>query len=99
MTVSAGSRRQLERGARARRHNHALVALGRRVWHDDCTFESAVAEICEVAAETLGAERVNVWRVDAANHRLQCIHAYVRSTGTHSQTSGAVASPSPWKAT
>ncbi len=83
MTVSAGSQRQLERGARARRHNHALVALGRRVWHEDCTFESAVAEICEVAAETLGVERVNVWRVDAAIHRLHCVHAYVRSTGTH----------------
>ncbi len=83
MTVSAGSQRQLERGARARRHNHALVALGRRVWHEDCTFESAVAEICEVAAETLGVERVNVWRVDTAIHRLQCIHAYARSTGMH----------------
>ncbi len=83
MSASAESQRQLERGARAPRHNHALVALGRRVWNEDCTFEIAVAEICEVAAETLEVERVNIWRADAASQRLHCIHAYVRSAGAH----------------
>lgn len=83
MTVSAASPKQQERGARARRHNHALVALGRRVWHEDCTFETAIAEICEVAADTLEVERVNIWRVDAQAHQLRCVHAYVRSTGRH----------------
>lgn len=83
MTASAGSQKQQERGARARRHNHALVALGRRVWHEDCTFESAIAEICEVAAETLGVERVNIWRIDADTQQLRCIHAYDRRTGEH----------------
>lgn len=72
-----------ERGARARRYNHALVALGRRVWHEDCTFETAIAEICEVAAETLGVERVNVWRIDPHTHRLRCMHAYERSGARH----------------
>jgi EAL domain-containing protein (putative c-di-GMP-specific phosphodiesterase class I)/GGDEF domain-containing protein len=83
MTASAGSPKHHERGVRARRHNHALVALGRRVWHEDCTFETAIAEICEVAAETLEVERVNVWRVDAASQQLRCVHAYARSTGEH----------------
>ena len=85
MTASAGSHRQLERGARARRHNHALVALGRRVWHEDCTFETAITEICEVAADTLGVERVNLWQVDAETHQLHCVHAYVHSTGEHNR--------------
>jgi EAL domain-containing protein (putative c-di-GMP-specific phosphodiesterase class I)/GGDEF domain-containing protein len=83
MTASAGSQKQQERGARARRHNHALVALGRRVWHEDCTFETAIAEICEVAAETLGVERVNIWRIDADTQQLRCIHAYDRRSGEH----------------
>ena len=81
--ATAGSPKHLKRCARARRHNHALVALGRRVWHEDCTFDTAIAEICEVAADTLGVDRVNVWRVDAAAHRLRCMHAYVNSTGEH----------------
>lgn len=81
--ASAARSKQQERGARARRHNHALVALGRRVWHEDCTFDTAIAEICEVAADTLEVERVNIWRVDAAVHRLHCVHAYVHSSGVH----------------
>ena len=36
-----------DRGAWARRHNHALVSLARRVWQDDCTLEDAFALICE----------------------------------------------------
>lgn len=81
--ASAGSPKHLERCARARLHNHALVALGRRVWHEDCTFETAISEICEVAADTLGVERVNLWLVDTATQQLRCVHAYVHSTGTH----------------
>lgn len=83
MTVSAGSQNATERGARARRHNHALVALGRQVWHEDCTLESAISLICEIAAETLGIERVNVWRLDDDQHRLHCVHAYTRSDHRH----------------
>ena len=48
-----------DRGAWARRHNHALVSLARRVWQDGCTLETAIAMICETAAETLEVERVN----------------------------------------
>lgn len=83
MSASARNPKYLERGARARRHNHALVALGRRVWHEDCTFETAISEICEVAADTLELERVNVWRVEASTQQLRCVHAYTRSTDTH----------------
>ncbi len=72
-----------ERGARARCYNHALVALGRRVWHEDCTFDTAIGEICEVAAECLDVERVNVWRIDPEHQRLHCVHAYERDGHRH----------------
>ncbi len=81
--VSAVNPKHYERGARARRHNHALVALGRRVWHEDCTFDTAIAEICEVAAETLEVERVNVWRCETETALLCCFHSYERGAHRH----------------
>jgi EAL domain-containing protein (putative c-di-GMP-specific phosphodiesterase class I)/GGDEF domain-containing protein len=75
--------RQRERGAWARRHNQALVALAREVWQDGCTLDSAIGLICETAAETLEVERVNVWRLHRQHHLLRCVHAYERDTGTH----------------
>ena len=49
---------------------------------EDCTFDTTLAEICEVAADTLEVDRVNVWLVDA-NLQLRCVHAYVRSISAH----------------
>jgi EAL domain-containing protein (putative c-di-GMP-specific phosphodiesterase class I)/GAF domain-containing protein len=83
MLTEAGSQTVVDRGARARRYNHALVALGRRVWHEDCTFDTALAEICKVAAETLDVERVNVWRIDSDRQLLCCVHAYEHSSERH----------------
>ncbi|TXH65487.1 MAG: sensor domain-containing phosphodiesterase [Lysobacteraceae bacterium] len=83
MAMSAVNGEAVERSTRARRHNHALVALGRQIWHADCSLGTAIALICEAAAETLGVERVNVWRVDAEELQLRCIHAYVRSADEH----------------
>lgn len=77
----AGDRQ--DRGAWARRHNHALVSLARRVWQRDCTLGNALAVICETAAETLEVERVNVWRQGARPHTLECMHHYQRDTGQH----------------
>ena len=70
-----------ERGAWARRHNHALVSLARRVWQDDCTLERAFALICETASGTLEVERVNIWRWDAGSGSLHCLHHFQRSGG------------------
>lgn len=78
MAASAGNNRFQERTQRARRHNHALVTLARRVWDDTCTLSSAVAQICRTAAETLDVARVNVWHVDLQRGELHCIHAYER---------------------
>lgn len=83
MAAGSHTTKVQDRGAQARRHNHALVALGRRVWSEDCTLESAIALICEVAADTLEVERVNVWRCDDARQRIHCIHSYERSARLH----------------
>ncbi|HRP73424.1 MAG TPA: GAF domain-containing protein, partial [Luteimonas sp.] len=72
-----------DRGAWARRHNHALVSLARRVWQDDCSLDSAFALICETAAETLEVERVNIWQHDPAAGLLHCLHHYQRDGGRH----------------
>lgn len=70
-------------GHRARRHNQALVALAREVWTRHDTLGSALARICEVAADTLAVDRVNVWRLHPDHSVLRCIHAYDRRTGVH----------------
>lgn len=72
-----------EDGSRARRHNQALVALARDVWSGHDTLESALARICETAAETLEVARVNVWRLHPGHRVLRCLHAYDRRSGVH----------------
>ncbi len=78
------------RGAWARRHNHALVSLARRVWERDCTLDSAFALISQVAADTLEVERVNIWRYDAAAGTLTCVHNYLRSSDQHNPPGSAM---------
>lgn len=71
-----------EAGAWARRHNHALVALARQVWHRDCSLASAYATICEIAADTLEVERVNLWHCDGPD-ALRCVHSFERAQRRH----------------
>lgn len=59
------------------------MELTRAIWHDDCTFETAISKICEVAARALQVSRVNVWRFDAAEDRLVCLHAYETEMAVH----------------
>ncbi|NZA26168.1 GGDEF and EAL domain-containing protein [Luteimonas sp. SJ-92] len=72
-----------ESGTWARRHNQALVALAREVWHDRCSLETAYARICEIAAATLEADRVGVWLLDPSRARLACVHLYLRAGARH----------------
>lgn len=65
------------------RFTRALMALTRAIWHPDCSFDSALALICETAAEALRVERVNAWHYDRGAQRLRCIHAYSASTRAH----------------
>ena len=59
------------------------MALTRAIWHPDCTFDSALALICETAADALRVERVNAWHYDRDAQRLRCIHAFSASTRAH----------------
>lgn len=72
-----------DEGRRARSHNQALVALARELWTAHGTLDSALARICEVAADTLDVDRVNIWRLHRDHGVLRCIHAYDRRTGAH----------------
>ncbi|MGH8030139.1 MAG: hypothetical protein ACREO3_09410, partial [Arenimonas sp.] len=56
------------------RFTRALVALTRTVWHPDCTFETAIASICETAATALQVDRVSVWSYEVNECRLRCLH-------------------------
>jgi predicted signal transduction protein with EAL and GGDEF domain len=95
MSASRQTGERQGRGAWARRHNHALVSLARRVWHDDCTLQGALGVICETAAETLEVDRVNVWCIGADAGTLECVHHYQRSTGVHDESPGTVLHVSP----
>ena len=65
------------------RFTRALVALTRAIWHPDCSFDSALALICEIAADALRVERVNVWHYDRDAQRLRCIHAFSARERAH----------------
>ncbi len=82
--MQEASRRPAEdEGQRARRHNQALVALARELWTGHDTLESALALVCETAARTLRADRVNVWRLHPQHRVLRCVHAYDLRSGEH----------------
>lgn len=44
------------------RFTRTLVELTRTVWHPQCTFETAIAAICDAASAALQVERVSVWQ-------------------------------------
>ena len=60
----------------AERFTRALVDLTRTVWHPDCTFDTALAAICAVAAGAMQVERVTAWRHDAAAGELRSLCAF-----------------------
>ena len=63
------------------RFTHALVMLTRTVWHADCTFETAIGAICEVAASAMQVERVSVWEYEPRAKLLRCLQAHSPSRG------------------
>lgn len=65
------------------RYTHALVALTRAVWHEECTLATALGYICEAAADALEVPRVNVWHYDADRRELRCLHDYDRERRHH----------------
>lgn len=65
------------------RFTRTLVSLTRAIWHPDCTFETAIATICEAASGALQIQRVSVWRYEADCQQLRCIHAWNGDAGEH----------------
>ena len=65
------------------RFTRALMTLTREIWHPDCSFDSALALICESAADALRVDRVNVWHYDRGAQRLRCIHAFSARERAH----------------
>jgi EAL domain-containing protein (putative c-di-GMP-specific phosphodiesterase class I)/GGDEF domain-containing protein len=65
------------------RFTRALVALTRRVWDPDCTFESAIGAISETAAAALQVDRVSVWHYEPDAGQLRCLNAYHARDDAH----------------
>ncbi len=65
------------------RFARALVGLTRTVWHPDCTFDTAIGAICEVAAAALQVERVSVWNYERDAGELRCLHSYLALERRH----------------
>lgn len=82
MSAHADARPNDAAGQRSERFTRALTALTRAIWHDDCTLEAALAKICEAAAKALEVSRVNIWRLDAEDKKLACLHAYETDSET-----------------
>ena len=75
------------------RYTRALVELTRAVWRPDCTLQDALAVICQTAAHAMQVERVNAWRLLPRPLRLECVHAYTRSSGEHAPPQALEALP------
>ena len=58
------------------RFTRTLVGLTRTVWHDQCTFDTALGAICEGSATAMQVERVSAWQYDLESGVLRCIQAY-----------------------
>ena len=74
-------RAEAARYSASERFTNGLVALTRTVWHADCTFETAIGAICEVAASAMRVERVSVWEYEPRVKLLRCLQAHSPSRG------------------
>ncbi|MCG3125771.1 MAG: Sensor histidine kinase RcsC [Phycisphaerae bacterium] len=79
----ASEERQREREARLRRQQTALVALTRSD-RSGSAGAARLAAITEASAESLGADRVSVWRYDAGRAAIHCLDLYEVADDRHS---------------
>jgi PAS domain S-box-containing protein len=66
----------------AAQSNALMMLTTRQADHDD-GFTERLRSILEVAAGTLGVERVSLWRFDAEREVLHCVGLYRRTPGVH----------------
>ncbi len=69
---------------RLEREQEAILSLTNDEAVVGGTFTRAVRRITETAAETLGVERVAVWRVTPGGRSITCVDVYERSPRRHS---------------
>ncbi len=69
---------------RLRRQNDVLMALTKNRISSGDGLITAVQEMDEAAAHTLGSDRTSVWFYDADRTSVRCFDAFDRDTGVHS---------------
>ena len=78
-----------------RKHHDALVDLTTSQVIQGGRQHEAFEKITEVAAQTLGVERVSIWLFNPSHTRLTCADLYVQGTQTHSSGIEVTASDYP----
>jgi PAS domain S-box-containing protein len=63
--------------------SRALTFLTATHANPDDSFDDRLQGILKAAAETLNAERVSLWRLDARWSQITCVDLFTLSTGTH----------------
>jgi PAS domain S-box-containing protein len=74
-----------EREKRLRKQNKVLLDLAGSRALEQGDLDSALREIAEAAARTLGTERANIWLYNHSRSKVQCVEQYELSTGVHSK--------------
>lgn len=74
---------QLEFQERVNRQNESLMSLAKSKVLEEGDLDSALQEITEAAAMTLGVERVGIWLVDTNRTALHCVDQFILSEGGH----------------
>ncbi len=68
---------------RLARQSRALTELTATHVDPNDPFERRLRDILEMAADTLAAERVSMWRFEDDRHAIVCVGLFIRTPGTH----------------
>ncbi len=68
----------------ARRHQEALLRLGKLESHSIEGIQAALAETTEVVADAMGSSRIGVWLFDGVESKLRCADEFDRKARRHS---------------
>lgn len=75
------SRREAEETSK--RHQEALLRLGKLESHSLDGIQAALAETTEVVADAIASARIGVWLFDGDESRLRCADEFDRTAGRH----------------
>ena len=83
LTKESSISSRLDSSGRFSKQYRALVRLTRSKRIASGSIERALQEICAVAAQTLGVERVSVWIFRDHNQKIECVELFKLSEQTH----------------